>query len=52
VGGFSIILRLVAYIVIWLLTLRGFNHAMLTEDDLILMYCLINKIKVNWISVI
>ena len=25
---------------------------MLTKDDLILMYCLINKIKVNWVSVI
>jgi len=52
VGGLSIIPRLVAYIVICLLTPRGFNHVVLTEDDLILMYCLINKIKVNWISVI
>ena len=25
---------------------------MLTEDDMILMYCLVNKIKVNWVSVI
>ena len=52
VGGLSIIPRLVAYIVIWILTPRGFNHAVLTEDDLILMYCLINKIKLNWVSVI
>jgi len=36
VGGLSVILRLVAYIVIWLLTPRGFNHVVLTEDDLIL----------------
>jgi len=36
----------------WILTPRGFNHAVLTEDDLILMYCLVNKIKVNWVSVI
>ena len=41
-----------AYIVIWLLTPRGFNLVVLTEDDLILIYCLIDKIKVNWVSVI
>jgi len=47
VGGLSIIPRLLAYIVIWIFTPRGFNHVVLIEDDLILMYCLINKIKVN-----
>jgi len=47
VGELSIIPRLLAYIVIWILTPRGFNHVVLTEDDLILMYCLINKIKAN-----
>ena len=52
VGGLSIIPRLLSYIVIWILTPRGFNHAVLTEDDLILMYSLVNKIKVNWVSVI
>ena len=52
VGGLSIIPRLLSYIVIWILTPRGFNHAVLTEDDLILIYCLVNKIKVNWVSVI
>jgi len=52
VGGLSIIPRLLSYIVIWILTPRGFNHVVLTEDDLILMYCLVNKIKVNWVSVI
>ena len=52
VGGLSIIPRLLSYIVIWILTPRGFNHVVLTENDLILMYCLVNKIKVNWVSVI
>ena len=51
-GGLSIIPRLLSYIVIWILTPRGFNHAVLTEDDVILMYCLVNKIKVNWVSII
>ena len=52
VRGLSIIPKLLPYIVIWILTPRGFNHAVLTEDDLILMYYLVNKIKVNWVSVI
>jgi len=47
VGGLVVIPRITTYIVIWMLTPRGFNHAVLTEDDLILMYCLVNKIKVN-----
>ena len=52
VGGLAATPRILAYILIWVLTLRGFNHATLTEDDLILMYCLMNKIKVNWVNVI
>ena len=52
VGGLAAIPRILAYIVIWVLTPRGFNHATLTEEDLILMYCLMNKIKINWINVI
>ena len=51
-GDLSIIPRLLSYIVIWILTPKGFNHAVLTKDDMILMYCLVNKIKVNWVSVI
>jgi len=52
VGGLAAILRILAYIVIWLLTPCGFNHATLIEEDLILMYCLMTKIKVNWVNVI
>jgi len=48
VGGLSITPRVLAFIVIWLLTPRGFNHAVLTEEDLMLMYChIMGKIKVN-----
>jgi len=32
-------------------TPRGSDHAMLHEEDLILMYCIVNKIKVNWINI-
>jgi len=52
IGGLVVVPRILAYIVIWLLTPRGFNHATLAEEDLILMYCLMNKIKVNWVNVI
>jgi len=37
VGGLAATPRMLAYIVIWLLTPPGFNHATLTEEDLILM---------------
>ena len=52
VGGLAAIPRVLAYIVIWMLTPRGFNHATLTEEDLILMYCLTNRIRVNWVNMI
>jgi len=29
-----------------------FNHVVLMEEDMILMYCLMSKTKVNWINVI
>jgi len=52
VGGLTATPRILAYIVIWLLTPRKFNHATLTEEDLILMYHLMTKINVNWVNVI
>jgi len=52
VGGLAITPQILTFIVIWLLTPRGFNHAVLTEKDLMLMYCLMGRIQVNWVSVI
>jgi len=52
VGGLVVTPRILAYIVIWLLTPRGFNHAVLIEEDLILMYCLMSRTQVNWVNVI
>jgi len=43
--------RILAFITAWILTPRGSNHVVLTKDDLMLMYCLIYKIKVNWVYV-
>jgi len=52
VGGLSVMPRIFAFIVIWLLTPRGFNHVVLTKEDHMLMYFLMGKIKVIWFSVI
>ena len=49
-GNLTLIPRLLAYIIVWLLTPRGSNHATLHEEDLILLYCIMNQLKVNWVS--
>ena len=48
VGELTLITRLVAFFIVWILTPKGHNHAVLHEEDLILMYCIINREKVNW----
>ena len=52
VGGLKLDERLVAFIVSWILTPRGSNHSTLCEEDLLLIYCIMNKVKINWIHTI
>ena len=52
VGGLKLDERLVAFIVSWILTPRGSNHSTLSEEDLLLIYCIMNKVKINWIHII
>jgi len=52
VCGLAITPHILAFIIIWQLTPRGFNHTVLTEEYLMLMYYLMGKIQVNWVSVI
>jgi len=52
VGGLKLNERLVAFIVSWILTPRGSNHSTLSEKDLLLIYCIMNKVKNNWIHTI
>jgi len=52
VGGLKLDERLVAFIVSWILTPRGSNHSTLSEEDLLLIYCNMNKVKINWIHTI
>jgi len=49
VGKLAITPRILKLLIVWILTLRGNNHATLTEEDLTLLYCLINKVKVDWV---
>ena len=52
VGGLKLEDRLIAFIVSWILTPRGSNHSTLSEEDLLLIYCIMNKVKINWIHTI
>jgi len=43
--------RILTFLVVCQLTPRGYNHAILTEEDLIMMYFIMNKVKIIWIHV-
>jgi len=51
VGGLKLNERIIAFIVSWMLTPRGSNHLVLTEEDFVLIYCIMKKIKANWIHI-
>jgi len=52
VGGLKLDERVFALIATWILTPRGSNHSVLTEEDLLYIYCIMKKIKINWIDII
>lgn len=43
--------HILAFLLVWQLIARGHNHVVLTKEDLILMYFIMSRIKVNWIYV-
>jgi len=57
VGGLKLNERLLALIVTWILTPKGSNHFVLTEEDLVYIYCIMSKhakiyeVKINWIHI-
>ena len=51
VGGLKLDERLIAYIVSWIITPRENNHSTFSEEDLLLIYCIMNKLKLNWIHI-
>ena len=52
VGGLKLDERVLALIVTWILTPRGSNHSVLTGENLIYIYCIMKKVKINWIHII
>ena len=52
VGGLRLDERLLALIVTWILTPRGSNYSVLTEEDLVYIFCIMKKIVINWIHII
>jgi len=51
VGGLKLDERLIAFIISWMVTPRGSNHSTLLEEDLVLIYYIMNKVKLNWIHI-
>jgi len=47
VGGLKLDERLITFIVSWIITPRGSNHSTLSEEDLLMIYCIMNKVKIN-----
>jgi len=52
VGRLKLDERLIAFIVSWIITPRGSYHSIPYEEDLLLIYCILNKVKINWIHTI
>jgi len=52
VGGLKLNERLMALIVTLILTPRWSNHFVLTKEDLVYIYCIMSKVKINWIHII
>jgi len=50
-GGLKLNEKLIAFIVYWIVTPRGSNHSTLSEEDLLLIYYIMNKVKLNWIHI-
>lgn len=44
--------KLLVYLIDQIITPKGINHAQLTEEDLLLIYLMQGKMKLNWVSVV
>jgi len=51
IGGLKLNEWLIPFIISWILTPRGSNHSTLSEEDLLFIYCIMNKVKLNWIHI-
>ncbi|KOM30043.1 hypothetical protein LR48_Vigan846s000700 [Vigna angularis] len=52
VGGFKVEERMIHYLIMWLLCPRDTNHAQCLEQDLLLLYGILNHIHIDWPALI
>ncbi|KOM43124.1 hypothetical protein LR48_Vigan05g072800 [Vigna angularis] len=52
VGGFKVEERMIHYLIIWILCPRATNHAQCSEQDLLLLYGILNHIHIDWAALI
>ncbi|KOM55441.1 hypothetical protein LR48_Vigan10g133300 [Vigna angularis] len=52
VGGFKVEERMIHYLIVWLLCPRATNHAQCSEQDLLLLYGILNHIHIDWPTLI
>jgi len=52
VRGLKLDERIKAFIGSWIITPRGSNPYTLSDEDMLLIYCIINKVKINCIHTI
>ncbi|KOM35506.1 hypothetical protein LR48_Vigan02g165600 [Vigna angularis] len=51
-GGFKVEERMIHYLIVWILCPRATNHAQCSEQDLLLLYGLLNHIHIYWPALI
>ncbi|KOM48164.1 hypothetical protein LR48_Vigan07g186800 [Vigna angularis] len=52
VGGFKVEECLIHYLIVWLLCPRATNHAQCSEQDILLLYGILNHIHIDWPALI
>ncbi|KOM37964.1 hypothetical protein LR48_Vigan03g134600 [Vigna angularis] len=52
VGGFEVEERMIHYLIVWILCPRATNHAQCSEQDLLLLYGILNHIHIDWPALI
>ncbi|BAU03752.1 hypothetical protein VIGAN_UM171700, partial [Vigna angularis var. angularis] len=52
VGGFKVEERMIHYLLVWILCPRATNHAQCSEQDLLLLYGILNHIHIDWPALI
>ncbi|KOM52799.1 hypothetical protein LR48_Vigan09g145800 [Vigna angularis] len=52
VGGFKVEERMIHYLIVWILCPTATNHAQCSEQDLLMLYGILNHIHIDWPALI